>query len=94
MIVNVYGLFDCKTMFYHAPFVAHGNGDAVRVITSLVMGGQHPCSKFPEDFTLFCIGSFDDSKGGLVGFKENELVCSCLDIVNDIRNKSKEIENG
>lgn len=61
MELKVFGIYDSKTEAYLQPFFAKTKGDALRSITSLVNDSQHNFSKFSADFTLFELGSFDDS---------------------------------
>lgn len=65
MLFKMYTLFDSKSECYVAPFYAKAKGDALRQIISVVndVNSKHEFGKYPEDFTLFEIGSFDDSTG-------------------------------
>lgn len=62
--LRMFSLFDTKAQAYAPPFCAPRYELAVRsLIQALDAGGDSQLSKFPEDFVLFEIGSFDDVTG-------------------------------
>lgn len=63
MITKAFSVFDSKSEVYGAPYFNQHPGVAVRVFTDLVNDPNTVIAKHPEDFTLFEVGSFDDSKG-------------------------------
>lgn len=63
MLVKVFGIYDSKAEAYLPPFFMKSKGEAIRAITAHVNDAQHNFCKYSEDFTLFELGSFDDSNG-------------------------------
>ena len=63
MIVNVYSLYDKKTMVYGMPFYAHNDGHAIRCVGDDIAAGNSLVASHPEDFQLTWIGKFDDGLG-------------------------------
>lgn len=66
MLVNVYAIYDSKVRAYLQPWFSPTHAAAFR---NCEMAGRNPSSPFkdfPADFTLFCIGTFDDEKGVLI----------------------------
>lgn len=63
MILKVFSVYDVKAEAYLQPFFMTSKGQAVRGFTDLLNDGQSQFSKHPGDFTLFELGSFDDSNG-------------------------------
>lgn len=61
MILKVFGIFDSKVSAWLPPFMMKHVGDAERAIVSHVNDPQHNFSKYADDFTLFELGSWDDS---------------------------------
>ena len=61
MIVKVFGIYDSKAEAYLPPFFMKSKGEAIRAITAHVNDSQHNFCKYAEDFTLFELGSWDDS---------------------------------
>lgn len=60
---NLYSIFDKKSGTYMQPFVELTDGTATRQCMDLLKNPNTPFSKFPEDFTLMRIGSWDEVKG-------------------------------
>lgn len=63
MLVKVFGIYDSKAEAYLPPFFMKSKGEAIRAITAHVSDPQHNFCKYAEDFTLFELGSWDDSTG-------------------------------
>ena len=63
MIVKVFGIYDTKAEAYLPPFFMKSKGEAIRAVTAHANDPQHNFCKYAEDFTLFELGSFDDSNG-------------------------------
>jgi hypothetical protein len=61
MILKVFSVYDSKVEVYFPPFMLKNKGEALRGMMELVTDGKSNISKYPEDFTLFELGSFDDS---------------------------------
>jgi len=56
-----------KAEIYSPPFYNRTNGEAERNFASLVNDNQSTVSKFPEDYDLYLVGSFDEQAGVLLG---------------------------
>lgn len=65
MILRAYSIFDHKALQYHPPFFASTDGAAVRSLQDLVNDQNTTIGRHPSDYTLYCIGTYDDSNGGL-----------------------------
>lgn len=61
MLLKVFCIFDSKTEAYMSPFFMKSKGEAIRALEGLVNDPQHNFGKYPGDFTLFELGSWDDS---------------------------------
>lgn len=61
MILKVYSIFDSKIGSYLAPFFPQAKGAAIRAFTEALNDPNHQFSKYPEDFTLFELGEWDDA---------------------------------
>ncbi len=61
MIINAYTVYDSATEAHMRPFFAQTDGEAIRSFQDAVNDPQSAFYKHPADFTLFAIGSFDDS---------------------------------
>ena len=74
MLMRMYSLYDSKTEAYIPPFYSKAKGDAIRQITQVIndANSKHDFAKYPEDFTLFELGVFDDSTGIITPHMVNE----------------------
>ena len=60
---GIYSIFDKKAQEYNAPFVEVTDATAIRAIQDVVSNGEHPFSKFSEDYELVKLGSYDSATG-------------------------------
>ena len=63
MILRAYSIFDTKALQYHPPFFQATDGAAVRLLQDLVSDLNTTVGRHPNDFVLYCIGTYDDSEG-------------------------------
>lgn len=60
----LYAIFDNTTKLFEPPFVDINNGSALRRIQDLMMSNpQSPYAKFPDDFSLMVIGTWNEETG-------------------------------
>lgn len=60
MKVNLYAIHDSKACAYANPFPMHTDGLAIRSFMQACLSQETNFSKYPLDFTLFRIGTYDD----------------------------------
>ena len=65
MILRAYSIFDRKALVYHAPFFAPTDGAAVRSMSDAVQDTNTTFNRHPNDYVLFYVGDYDDTKGAL-----------------------------
>lgn len=63
MISKVFAIRDNKAEAYLQPFMFANQGEAIRAFSDAIQDGKSMFSKHPEDFVLFYIADYDDSKG-------------------------------
>lgn len=61
MILKVYTVYDSKAEAYLQPFFSQSKGVAIRSFQEAVRDEKSNISKYPEDFTLFELGEYDDA---------------------------------
>ena len=61
MILKVYTVYDTKAEAYLQPFFSQSKGVAIRSFQEAVRDEKSNISKYPEDFTLFELGEYDDA---------------------------------
>lgn len=60
MISQIFSVFDSKTGAYLKPFHEATIPSCIRSFTDACKDPESTFSKYPEDFTLFHLGHFDD----------------------------------
>jgi len=65
MILKVYSVYDSKAECFGTPFFMGTRGMAIRAFSDLAGDFKSNVSRHPEDYSLFEIGEFDDSKGSI-----------------------------
>lgn len=69
---NIYSVFDTKAGTYTPPFFQHAEPMAIRTFGDCCNDITHTFGKHPEDYTLFCLGTYDD----LTGFIDQDAIKS------------------
>lgn len=63
---NFYSIFDVKAQTYGAPFTALNDSLALRVVAEIVTySGNTDYKRYPQDFSIFCLGDFVDNTGAI-----------------------------
>ncbi|QCQ84749.1 nonstructural protein [Blackfly microvirus SF02] len=78
MLLNAYTLYDNKALVYSPPFYASAHGQAVRLVMELAQDNNTTVGRHPSDFTLYCIGHFDDASGSLLPADVREHISDVL----------------
>ena len=76
MIQKIYAIYDEKAEAYNAPFPLATDGLAQR---SFEMACTNPATdlyKYPGDFKLYCIATWDDSKGSFENIVPAKFIAS------------------
>ena len=66
MELSIYTIWDSKVQAFMRPMFLQSNGQALRIFSDMVNNrGEetNEFSKHPEDYSLFYIGSYNDSSG-------------------------------
>lgn len=62
---QVYSVYDLKSEFYGPPVLFHNDEDARRGFASVYSRSDSPMVKYPQDYRVFRLGTFDDNAGVL-----------------------------
>lgn len=66
MLKTLYSVYDRKSKTYAAPFTEVADGTAIRAMQDLISNNQnHPFARYPEDFELVRVGSFNEIDGSI-----------------------------
>lgn len=63
MSLKVCTVYDSKSEYYMPPMYFKHRGDAIRSFTEASLDSNNMIGKYPADFTMFEIGSFDETTG-------------------------------
>lgn len=61
--MRAYSVYDSKAGCYSHPFYTQNNATAIRNFTKAATQQGHDFNIFPGDYTLFCLGDWDDRTG-------------------------------
>jgi len=97
MLQKIFCVWDDKAKAYLPPFFLPEVGMAVRVFGDCINDATHNFGRHPEDYTLFRLGTFDQSKGLLVAEATLECVAHGLELkrrMEDSAQRSLPFVNG
>lgn len=67
MQLKVFAIRDTKSEMYGQPFFQHSAGEAERSFKTLVNDEKSLQNKYPEDYDLYELGTYDDTVGKIIG---------------------------
>lgn len=79
---KIYTVKDKKAEAFLQPFTTQTDGLAIRMIQAS-MEQENNLSKYPEDFSLWCIGEFLEETGLVLGYED----IICLGQLSDLNTK-------
>lgn len=75
MIKNVYVIYDSQAEFYNQPFFLINDEIALRSALDLRNDPGTEIGRHPQDFTMFKIGTYDDTTAVLDTDQAREVIC-------------------
>lgn len=81
----LYSIYDAKADMWTPPFVAHSDDAAKRIVAVSSLNSGTMVDKFPADFTLFRIGSWDEGTGALCVDEASTSLGTVLQIIQQAR---------
>jgi hypothetical protein len=63
MLYKMYTIHDQKAGIFHPPYVKQSHGEAERDFTTAVNDDRTNLNRYPEDFNLYYVGTWDDNTG-------------------------------
>ena len=97
MIQNIYAIYDEKAEAYNAPFPLATDGLAKRSFEMACTNPSTDLYKYPGDFKLYCIATWDDNKGSFNNVVPAKFIASNIrknEVSNELDKIEKEIEEG
>lgn len=78
----MYSIYDKAAQAFVTPFFMHNKALAIRAFSDNVNSAEeNNVSKHPEQFSLHCLGEYDDSNGQITPNETPELVATALELV-------------
>ena len=84
MKLNAYTIYDVASGIYMRPFFSQADGQAIRGFKDIATDADHEVGKHPEDYTLYRIGTYNDTTGKLEG-ENPEKLATGLEMVSQDR---------
>ena len=81
MITQIFSVFDSKTGAYLKPFHESTIPSCIRSFSEACRDPESTFSKYPEDFTLFHLGHFDDQSAIFTQFDAHVALGKALDFL-------------
>jgi hypothetical protein len=89
MKLFIYTVYDSKAECYLSPFYCKSKGEALRSFAEIANDKQSQIGKYPEDFTMFELGEFDDSNAEFKMHKASIALGCAIEFVNVAQVNSK-----
>jgi len=77
MIHQMVAVFDVKCGAYARPVAVPSDGAAIRSFMDAVNDNSTEYAKHPEDYSMFNLGTYDDSTGEMISKKPLQLAQAC-----------------
>lgn len=82
MQLKMYSIRDAKADIFHPPFFKNTHGEAERDFEMLAKDPNSTIHKFPEDYDLWYLGTYDNSSAVMSCVKAPEPVTSASSVLN------------
>lgn len=81
MQYQMYSIFDLKVGIYHTPMCFRSPGEAIRAFVGSAKSGDTLLSKYPRDFSLYHLGSWDDETSAFNVLPEPAFIGVLFDLI-------------
>lgn len=82
-MIELFAIFDSAAVRFIEPFPASTVQVAIRGFQEACSKEGHQFEKFPEDYTLFHVGTFDPEKGEIESWSDLRKVAMATSFVHD-----------
>jgi len=80
MILYVFTVRDDKAAAYLNPFYVQNEALAIRAMRDCLGSSDHSFAKYPEDYSLYQLGTYDDAQGKFELFDKPTHVANLVDL--------------
>lgn len=82
-MMKIYSVFDHKAKAFAQPWFQLTDGLAIRAFTEACNDAQTNLNKYPEDFVLYCVGTFDETTGTITADQIEPMV-RAIQVLRDV----------
>lgn len=90
MELQLYSVYDKKTQVFSPPMTFHNDEHAQRDLRNEITSKGGMLAKYPEDYELYRVGSWNDYNGKLEAVTPTILVCRVDTLIGAEREQSTE----
>lgn len=84
-ISKIYSIRDSKAEIFNFPFFQKTHGEAERTFLQLVNDETTQIGKFPEDFDLYYLGTYDDQSGKVDVLDTPQHITKAISLVGKLK---------
>ena len=81
METKLYSVEDIKTQIFHPPQFCHNVGHALRFFTTQFQNPDSIQNRYPDDFRLYEIGTYNDLDARIKGYATPKFICSVRELL-------------
>lgn len=78
---EIYSVFDKKLKTFDSPFAFDNSIMCRRFFEQLALSSEHLLGQYPNDFSIYCLGSYDTEVGLFTQDNPPYIVFECSDLV-------------
>lgn len=82
--MNIYSVYDHKAAAFLPPFTSKTTALAIRDFKAVANDPEHQFGKYPEDYGLFRLGTFDEDTGAITSPDQPQSLGLALEYVNQV----------
>lgn len=77
---KMFTIRDTKGEIFHKPFFNNSHGEAERNFRELTKDEKSMISKYPEDYDLYFLGTYDDSTGKMTSLETPQHIVKAVNL--------------
>lgn len=85
----IYSIYDRKAQYFLPVFQLKADGEAIRAFTNMVVSSDTDVSRYPGDFDLVKLASFDQHSGALVSHQYEPLLNGLVALTTSNQERSR-----
>lgn len=82
---KVFAVFDVKAAAFGSLVVCPTNGLALRMFAEVCANRESPMWKYPADYSLYELGTYDPATGKLVALPQPSVLCTASAVVAQLK---------